>query len=385
MRKYKILALVSCCLPVIGLLTWSAISPSDMISDIPANYQDNEYERALARFGTAERMKYYGVPGISLAVIKDGKLAWAKGYGFLQAGKPEKIDTMTVFSVGSVSKVGAAVIGLKLHESGRLNIDHNVNQYLRSWKIPENQYTRKQAVTLRHIMSHTAGLTVHGFADFNPDEELPNTVQILKGAGPAKNNPVYVNLAVGTQFRYSGGGTTVAQLVFEDLMGGTLNEVAKNVLFEPLNMQRSSYENPLPQAFGNIAKAHNRNGTPVALPRGYQSMPEAAASGLWTTPSDIAKLMIMLMKAHAAKHSYLSQQTVRDMMTPVFPSNYGLGPRISSVGEDIKFSHGGVNESYRAQFAGLLGRQNGIVIMTNGSGGSDLIEELMPVFESLLF
>ncbi len=347
--------------------------------------QNNEYERALAGFNLASRMANYGVPGVSFAVIRDGDLSWAKGYGLLQTGQPEAVDQNTVFSVGSVSKVGTAVITLRLRQLEKLDVDTDVNQYLQSWKIPENDYTQTRAVTLRHIMSHTGGLTVHGFADFYPGENQPNTVEILNGNGPAKNDAVYVSRPVGRAFRYSGGGTTIEQLVVEDGTGLRFHEAADSLLFQPLGMDRSSYENPLPQDWGNIAKAHDRSGRPVALPRGYQSMPETAASGLWTTPSDFAKLMMMLMRAYRAHHTYLSQEIVQDMMTPVHPSDYGLGPRIQKKGGDIQFSHGGSNESYKARFIGSLSKQSGIVIFTNGAQGSALIRELLPLFEELLF
>ncbi|HAA15213.1 MAG TPA: serine hydrolase, partial [Cytophagales bacterium] len=304
--------------------------------------------------------------------------------GVLQAGGDEPIDTETLFSVGSVSKVGTAVLILKLLEEGSVNIDEDVNQYLSSWQVPENEYTREQAVTLRHIMSHTAGLTVHGFADFYPGEEQPTTVQILDGVSPAKSAPVRVNIPVGSQFRYSGGGTTVSQLVIEDQTGVCFDQAAKDILFEPLQMTRSSYQNPLPASVGNIAKAHNPLGMAVALPRGYQSMPEAAASGLWTNPTEFSKLMIMLMETYAGNSSYLSQATVQDMMTPVTPSIYGLGPQIKQTESSILFMHGGSNDSYRARFVGDLSSQNGVIIFTNGTNGSALINELWPVFKPLL-
>lgn len=391
MKRYLfliLLAITACQIPVDqGPQSEShlAASLNTTVEPGTSETKDSPYEKALEGFGLAAKMDQYGVPGISFAVIKDGKIDWAKGYGVLQNGTDDKVNTETVFSVGSVSKVGAAVISLKLHEKGILNIDEDVNDYLVSWKVPQNVYTQDQAVTLRHIMSHTGGLTVHGFADFLPDEKLPRTVQILKGEWPAKNGPVYVSAPVGSAYRYSGGGTTVEQLVFEDLLKLPLHKVAENYLFQPLNMKRSSYENPLPFTMGNIAKAHDRRGNPVALPRGYQSMPEAAASGLWTTPSDFAKLMIMLMHAHEGKSHFLKQSTAQDMMTPVFPSDYGLGPHIKKEGTDIQFSHGGSNDSYKARFIGSLSKQNGVVIFTNGAAGSDLIKEVLPVLRSLEF
>lgn len=363
-------------LPLLGLLGLIFLS---------SNFAKNPYEKVLDTFQLSKRMEYYGVAGISFAIIKNGKLDWAKGYGALQKDSKEKVDTETVFSVGSISKVGTAVISLKMQEEGKLDIDSDVNDYLRSWKVPENEHTQKQAVSLRRIMSHTAGLTVHGFGDFGPKEKLPTTVQILEGKEPAKNAPIYVNIPVGSRFRYSGGGITVEQMLIEDITGKLFHIAAKQMLFEPLGMNRSSYENPLPVGHGNIAKAHNSKGKAVALPRGYQSMPEAAASGLWTTPSDFSKLIIMLMKASQGEGNYLSSKTIADMMTAVAPGNYGLGPRITSENGDTKFSHGGANDSYRAHFSALLDKQNGIVIFTNGTSGKKLINEILPHLEALLF
>lgn len=367
----------------IGILAWT-VGP--MPESIPTTEsQSNQYEEALARLDLSSKMSNYGVPGVSFGVIRDGKIDWAKGYGLVQVGGVEKIDTETLFSVGSVSKVGASVMTLKMYNDGKIDIDKDVNQYLTSWKVPDNQYTQEQAVTLRHIMSHTAGLTVHGFADFNPGEDQPTTVQILEGEWPAKSNRVYVNIPVGSRFRYSGGGTTVEQMLFEDLTGMLFHKAADQVLFEPLGMNRSTYENPVPESTKNIAKAHNRNGRPVALPRGYQSMPEAAASGLWTNPTDFSKLMIMLMNAYEGEGNYLGKSIVEDMMTPVAPSEYGLGPKITTTAADVLFQHGGSNESYKAKFVGSLNSKNGIIIFTNGARGSELINEVMPVFEEMLF
>ena len=164
-----------------------------------------------------ERMAHYKVPGMSIAVIRNGKVSWAKGYGLKLAGTTDSVDTETVFSVGSVSKVGTAAVTLRLVDQGKLDLDRDVNDYLTRWQVPQNELTADAPVTLRRIMSHTAGLTVHGFADFQPRESLPTVTDVLEGRAPAKNAPVRVELVPGTQFRYSGGGTTVEQLVIEEV------------------------------------------------------------------------------------------------------------------------------------------------------------------------
>jgi len=336
---------------------------------------------ALAGEGTgttiSARMAHYGVPGVSVAVIRDGELSWARGYGVLQAGNSDPIDPETVFSVGSVSKVGAASTTLRLVDRGRLDLDRNVDEYLTSWQIPESAFTTDLKVTLRRILSHTAGLTVHGFGDYLPGRELPTTVQILNGEGPAMSPPVFVDIPVGSQFRYSGGGVTVQQLVIEDVTGMSFPEAARRFVFGPLGMDRSTYENPLPESHGNIAKAHRRNGQPAALPRGYESMPETAASGLWTTPSDYAKLVIALIESYqGVDGSFLSHSVTQDMMTEVDPSSYGLGPALHGSSETRRFHHGGSNNSYKAWMEGHLQTGDGVIVFANGAGGGALTHEI---------
>jgi CubicO group peptidase (beta-lactamase class C family) len=322
-------------------------------------------------------MEHYGVPGVSVAVIEDGEVLWAKGYGVKQAGSSDPIDTETVFSVGSVSKVGVAAITLRLVDERGLDLDRDVNGYLRRWQVPPNEFTAHEPVTLRRIMSHTAGLTVHGFGDYLPGEALPDIVEILDGTGPAKNPPVRVDRLPGSTSRYSGGGTMVEQLVIEDVTGLGFTEAARVYLFEPLRMNRSTYENPLPADHGNIARAHGPDGAPVALPRGWQSMPEAAASGLWTTPTDCARLIIALVESyHGDGDTFLAHRTAQDMMTPVPPSIFGLGPEIDGEGPTRNFVHGGANDSYRAFMAGYLAEGDGLVVFTNGTRGEELIREI---------
>lgn len=327
-------------------------------------------------------MAAYNVPGISVAVIKNKQLLWAKGFGVTQAGKQKLIDSETVFSVGSISKVGTAMITLKLVDDKKLDLNRDVNDYLTKWKIPSNIFTQNFSVTLKNILSHTAGLSVHGFGDFQPGERLPNTVEILNGQYPAKNSAVRVIFEPGSQFKYSGGGTTVQQLILEELFNNDFDEIAKKQLFYPLNMKRSSYQNPLPTEFGNIAKAHDRTGQPRALSRGYEAMPEKAASGLWTTPTDLSKIIISLMKSYEGEEKeFLSPLLTKQMMVPVAPGKFGLGPIIN---QELNFQHGGSNDSYKSFFQGNLKTGSGFVIFTNGANGGRFNKKLRGVLENLL-
>lgn len=328
------------------------------------------------RWTLHERMAHWKVPGLSIAVIRNGALAWARGFGVLQTGGDEKVDAQTVFSVGSVSKVGAAAVTLRLVDAGRLDLDRDVNLYLEGWKIPDNPYTVASPVTLREILSHTAGLSVHGFADFQPEEALPSTKEVLQGHPPAKNEPVRVVFSPGARVQYSGGGTMVEQLIVEEATGLDFPAAAQRYVFEPLGMTRSTYLNPLPPSHGNIAKAHGPDGQPRALPRGYESMPETAPSGLWTTPSDYARLIIALIRSYRGEpDAFLSGPIARQMMSEVDPGDFGLGPVMTGQGLERRFSHEGANDSYMALMEGHLATGNGVVIFTNSSNGSPLNAE----------
>ena len=232
------------------------------------------------RWTIEERLDNYSVPGVAVAIFENGEIVWLKGYGTRLAGEDDPVDGDTVFSVGSVSKMANAALVLRLVADGKLDLDTDVNEYLESWKVEDSRYNRHEDVTLRRILGHTAGFNVHGFADYRPDEPLPDTVQILEGSGPAKNNRVRLTFTPGDHMDYSGGGITVSQLVVEDVTGMAYEDAARHYVFEPLGMTRSTFVNPLPASHGNIARAHNGNGRPTALPRGWEAMPEQAASGL---------------------------------------------------------------------------------------------------------
>src|ERR1051325_5262349 len=200
-----------------------------------------------------ERMKFYKVPGLSVAVIKDFKIAWAKGYGVKDVGTKEPITTETLFQAGSISKSVNATIAMKKVEQGKIALDDNINDKLVSWKLPENELTAKSRVTLRKILSHTAGTTVHGFPGYAITDKLPTLPQILDGMAPANTAPIRVDLAPGTQFRYSGGGITISQLALMDIEKKPYPQIANETVLKPLNMTNSTYSQPLPPSWRSTA------------------------------------------------------------------------------------------------------------------------------------
>lgn len=323
-----------------------------------------------------ERMVHYKVPGVAVAVLKDGRVVAAAGYGIREAGTHDVVDADTLFSVGSISKVVAAATTLRLTADARLDLDRDVGAYLKSWRIPSTPELSRPNVTLRMLMSHTAGFNVHGFKDYLPDESLPSIVQTLNGTPPAKNEPVRLTFEPGTRMRYSGGGITVEQMVIEDVIGAPFESVAREQVLAPLDMRRSTFANPLPEATTNVAKAHDRDGAAAALPRGWQSFPERAASGLWTSANELGAFVGALIRSYQGRSDFLPQTVAIQMMTEVWPSVHGLGPRLGGEGAARVFHHGGANDSYRAWIEGYLETGDGFVILTNGSEGDSLIPEI---------
>ena len=330
----------------------------------------------LPGWSLKERMAHYQVPGVAIAILKDGKVVQAAGFGVREAGTQDSVDADTLFSVGSVSKVATAAITLRKVAAGKLDLDRDVNTYLTSWKVPKAPAFATDKVSLRMLMSHTSGLTVWGFDDYLPGEKLPTLVQTLDGVAPAKNAPVRIDFEPGTRMRYSGGGVTVEQLVLENTTRKPFETLARDELFQPVGMRRSTFVNPLPARLGNIAKAHDKDGQRAALPRGWETFPEQAASGLWTTANDLGALVGALLASYQGKGGFLPRPLAVQMMTEVTPSLHGLGPRLEGEGQTRVFHHGGSNDSYRAWIEGSLETGDGMVMLTNSPGGTQLMVEI---------
>ncbi len=318
------------------------------------------------------RMAERNVPGAAVAIVQNGEIIHSAGYGLLSARSDEQVDEKTVFSAGSVSKVVNAVLILRLVQAGLLDLDEDVNSYLTSWKVPSGTFTRSQPVTLRHLLSHTSGFSQHGFPDFKPGQPLPTTVQTLDGIKPAKNRPVRLMFEPGKMMDYSGGGITVAQLVAEDVLQKPYEAIAREYLFDPLGMDRSTFANPLPETYGNIAKAHSKRGKLQARPRGYESMPELAASGLWTSSADMA----LFLKVVLTDDEFLTPAMRAELITRAPRSWHGMGPRINGDGDNHVFHHGGANDHYMSWLEGHPASKNGMIILTNSEAGRELGYEL---------
>jgi CubicO group peptidase (beta-lactamase class C family) len=333
----------------------------------------------------AERMAYHRVPAVSVAVINGGKIEWARAWGMADLERGRQANTETLFQAASISKPVAALAALKLVDDGALELDGDVNEKLMSWQIPINEYNEGSPVTLRRLVTHTAGLTVHGFPGYAKGEDVPTTVGVLDGEG--NTDPIRVDTEPGTIWRYSGGGYTVMQLLVEDVAGAPFAEYLRETVLLPLGMNHSTYGQPLPEAlWADAASGYRADGTKVE--GGWHIYPEMAAAGLWTTPSDLAQYALAIQRAHrtgpesgadstastGAAHPVISAEMVEALLTP--DKNYhGLGPSLSEDGR--RFGHGGANEGFQCLMIAFLDSGQGMVVMTNSDTGGALYNEIL--------
>lgn len=326
--------------------------------------------REVSRYTLAERMAHHGVPGVSIAVIEDGRVAWAKGYGVKDVATGAPVTPTTLFQAASISKPVAVMGMLRLVEDGRLDLDADVDDYLESWRLPAYDYASR--VTLRRLASHTAGTTVHGFPGYARSAERPGPAGVLRGEG---NTPaVVVDLEPGTGYRYSGGGLTILQLVVEDVTGRPFEDYIAAAVLAPAGMDHSTFAQPLPEAlWDQAASGYRPDGTEVE--EGWHVYPEKAAAGLWTTPTDLAHLAVEVQRSLEGDANHvLSPDMTRRMLEPVMGS-YGLG--WGTVPEQSgRFSHGGANEGFRAMLVAFRDGR-GAVVMTNSDRGGALYQEIL--------
>lgn len=317
----------------------------------------------------ADSMAALKVPAVSIAVFDNGQVKWARAYGVAAVGGGQSVTPATLFQAASMSKALAATAALRLVEQGRLDLDQDVNDHLKAWKIPPSRFTAQSKVTLRRLLSHTAGLTVSGFPGYAAGAPAPTLVQILNGTAPANTPAVQSFEAPGGAYAYSGGGFTAAQLLIVEAGGKPYPALLKTLVLDPAGMGRSTFAQPLPDALApDAASGHDRKG--AVIPGARNTYPEYAAAGLWTTPSDYGRFMIALQDAYAGRsQAVLRQSSAQTMMTPV-DAGYGLGVVLGRRGGHPYFTHSGGNAGFQCNSIAFLdGAGQGVVIMTNSDVG----------------
>jgi len=322
-------------------------------------------------------MEEFKVPGLGIAVIDNFQVVWAKGYGVIGPDSKAPVTPKTLFQAGSISKPVAATAALHMVEQGKLSLDENVNEKLKTWKVPENEFTQAEKVTLRRLLSHTAGLTVHGFPGYDVDAPLPTLVQVLNGEKPANTAPVRVDIAPGTKFRYSGGGVTIEQLLMMDVSGKPFPVLLRETVLDKIGMADSSYEQPLPPLrAASTAGGAYWDGKPIHGK--WHIYPEMAAAGLWTTPTDLAHFAIEIaLSKNGKSNGILSQQMTNEMLTPVL-EEVGLGFFMDKQNPG-QFGHNGADAGFQALLTMNAETGKGVVIMANSDNGISVGDQLLRV------
>ncbi len=319
-----------------------------------------------------QSMARWKVPGVSVAVVDNGKIVWSRGYGVIASDGKIPVTTTTRFQAASISKPVGAIAALSLVQTGTLSLDADVNTLLKRWKLPASDFTKDQPVTLRALLSHTGGTTIHGFPGYAQGVPVADNIQVLNGAPPANTKAVVSEARPGERWQYSGGGYQIMQQMVEDTTGRPFADVVRERVLVPAGMTMSGYALP---AKGSFSYGHGADGKPIA--GGWHSYPELAAAGLWTTPTDLARFGLALAAAWRGKAGgVLNPSTAATMATPV-KGDYGLGPSVKGEGDALAFSHGGANEGFRTFWVIHPRTGDGVAVMTNGDTGGQVMMEIV--------
>lgn len=341
-----------------------------------------QIEDSIYRPSTIEqRLKDLGINGMSVAVINNYKLEWAKGYGMADVKSNKPVTAATLFLAGSISKSVNALGVLKLADQKKIDLQKNINEYLRSWKIPEDSFTKNKKITVANLLSHSAGLSVHGFPGYTPGDSIPTVQQILDGQRPANTVAVRSIFEPGVKFKYSGGGTTISQLIVSDVTGMLYENYMQKEVLQPLGMNNSTYKQPYAKdKWDNYATAYSANGKEVK--ERFHVYPEMAAAGLWTNPTDLSKFIIETQLSYSGKsHKVLSQEITKKMLTFYVDSSVGLGVFFTKENNKKFFNHGGADEGFRAFYFGSFEDGYGALVMVNSDNGRIINEILRSIEE----
>jgi CubicO group peptidase (beta-lactamase class C family) len=323
-----------------------------------------------------DRMKAKGIYGLSIAVIHNYKIAWVKAYGMADKDAKTPVTPQTLFQAASISKSLNSVGVLKLAQDKKIDLYTDINAYLKSWQFPYDTVSHGKKITVANLLSHTAGLTVHGFAGYEPGDSIPTLQQIFDGNRPANSAAIRSMFEPGLRSEYSGGGTTISQQIVMDVTGKPYATYMQQNVLDPLGMTMSSYMQPAAKEKEKYLSTGYR-GSGEVVKGNYHIYPEQAAAGLWTNPTDLAKYIIETQLSLQGKsNKVLNKEMTKLRLTPHIDSNAAFGVFIITKGGEKYFSHGGANEGFRSQYYGSFDEGNGVVVMVNSDNGS-ILEEVI--------
>ncbi len=331
----------------------------------------------LSTLTISELMTRFSVPGVSIAVIREHQIHWAKGYGIADVATGAQVNTETMFQAASISKPVAAMAVLRAVQDGLFTLDTDINTILTSWKLDGGQFTKDGPVTPRMLTSHTSGLgDGFGFPGYNPTDSVPTVLQFLQGSKLSNVGVIFMERPPMSLMEYSGGGVTLMQQALSDARKRPFADIMRDDVLRPIGMTRSTFEQPLPESFDrNAARAHSGQGK--AMGAKWHVYPEQAAAGLWTTPSDLARFAIEVQRSASGRSNrVLSRELVQEMLSPVGVGDYAVGFAITKMGQGWYFAHGGSNWGFRGTLLAHKVKGYGLVILTNADQGGAVANEL---------
>jgi CubicO group peptidase (beta-lactamase class C family) len=373
-KRTTILTLLAIALPAAA--SAQTRSAADYIAAIEGA-QSSAGPNDLGRLTISELMARFNVPGVSIAVIRDHQIHWAKGYGIADVATGAPVNTETMFQAASMSKPVAAMAVLRAVQDGLFTLDDDINRILTSWKLDGGEFTRERPVTPRMLTSHTSGLgDGFGFPGYDPSDSVPTVLQILNGDKRSNVGVLFMERPPMTLMEYSGGGVMLMQQALSDARKRPFADIMRDDVLRPIGMTHSTYEQPLPPSLDrNAARAHSRDGK--AMGPKWHVYPEQAAAGLWTTPSDLARFLIEVERSAVGQSNrVLSRTLIQEMLSPVGVGDYAVGFSIAKIGQGWYFSHGGSNWGFRATMIAHKVKGYGLVIMTNADQGGAVANEL---------
>jgi len=342
----------------------------------------NESKKHYDGITLVERMKECHTSAVSIAIIENYEIREAYAYGVKRRAAKEKVSIDTLFQAGSISKPVFAVAVMRLAERGTLDIDTDISEYLVDYDVPTYD-NKKHKITLRQILSHHAGLNLHGFAGYQQGQKIPTVEQILTGAFPSNHLKLKLFREPETGFQYSGGGYILAQKIVTDVCKRNFCDLMNDLVCSPLSMTHSTYSQPLPEnKLNEIAVGYNHHN--LQLSGGYNIMPELSAAGLWTTPSNLARFGIEIMKALKSESTFLEKKTAELMTTKAYENSpYGVGFAVNQSKKGLTFGHGGSNFGYHSYMVFCPDDGSGIVVMQNSDIGINIPNEVTNAFKEL--
>lgn len=331
----------------------------------------------IPKYSITDRMKFYKIPSVSLALINNGKIEWTKTYGYADIEMKRLANTTTLYQVASITKSFTGIAIMRLVQEGKLSLTNDIRNYLKTWTFPDNDSSKNKLITFKNLLSHTAGLSVHGFIGYSVSDSLPTINQILNGERPANNEAVKPIYPINELFEYSGGGYAIIRKILDDNISSNYDSLMQTFISKPLKMTNSTFSQPLLPQYKNYAFGYDKEMQP--LKGNYYIYPEQSAGGLWSTATDIAKFVLSIQNdLKGSPNSLINKRLSEEMLTPVL-NNYALGFGVVEKGGEKYFWHEGESYGYNSMYYGSFTTGKGVVILTNAypSNGHPFIQELL--------